>query len=207
VTAWPALTADGRSVIFTREGAGLWQIGLDAQGAHPIQGSTSALYPVATPDGKWIVFSSTAAGVEKLWKVPAEGGPAVQMLDSYSTRPAISPDGKQLAFYYQERPDSAYVLAVMPIDGTRPTATFRVAPSTAFSTVRWTADGKSLLHNSAAGDRANIWLQSLTGGPARQVTHFVDQNILGFDRSLDGKRLIIARGVLNRDAVLIRNFR
>jgi hypothetical protein len=49
--------------------------------------------------------------------------------------------------------------------------------------------------------------QPLAGGPPRQVTHFVDQNIFGFDRSADGKRLIIARGILNRDAVLIRNYK
>jgi hypothetical protein len=31
--------------------------------------------------------------------------------------------------------------------------------------------------------------------------------IQAFDRSADGKKLIIARGNLTRDAVLIRNFR
>jgi hypothetical protein len=41
----------------------------------------------------------------------------------------------------------------------------------------------------------------------RQVTRFVDQAIMGFDRSADGKRLIVARGVLSRDAILLRNFR
>ena len=48
---------------------------------------------------------------------------------------------------------------------------------------------------------------ALEGGPPRKVTDFVDQNILFFDRSVDGKSLIIARGVLSRDAVMIRNFR
>ena len=149
-----------------------------------------------------------ATGVEKLWKVPADGSRApARMLDARSYRPAVSPDGTRVAFYYQERADSPFVLAVMPFNGDRPNQAFKVAPSGSSATVRWTADGKALLHNSNIGDRTNIWLQPLTGGPPRQVTHFVDQAILGFDRSTDGKRLIIARGILSRDAVMIRNFR
>ena len=69
------------------------------------------------------------------------------------------------------------------------------------------ADGKALLHNSALNDRANIWLQPIAGGAPRKVTNFADQVILAFDRTPDGKRLIIARGTLNRDAVMIKNFR
>ena len=118
----------------------------------------------------------------------------------------MSPDGKQIAMYFRERGGVTY-LAVMPIDGGRPTRKFEVAPAIAYAAVRWTADGKALLHNSAIGDRANIWLQPLEGGAPRKVTRFSDQAIFAFDRSADGKTLIIARGTLTRDAVLIRNFR
>lgn len=93
----------------------------------------------------------------------------------------------------------------MPITGGRPTLTFR-AVNHSSATVRWTADGRVLLHNAALKDRANIWLQPLDGGPPRQVTHFVDQNVLGFDASTDGKGLILTRGILTRDAVLVRHF-
>src|SRR5262249_49709458 len=117
-----------------------------------------------------------------------------------------SPDGTQVAFYYHPAGGS-WLLAVMPIGGTRPTRTFEVAPSIAYAAVRWTADGKALLHNSALSDRANIWLQPMDGGAPRKVTRFPDQNIFAFDRSADWKTLIIARGTLTRDAVLIRNFR
>ena len=82
-----------------------------------------------------------------------------------------------------------------------------MAASGAYATVHWTIDGKALLHNSQPGDRSNIWLQPLSGGPARQLTRFADQLVFGFARSLDGKQLIIARGTLSRDAMLIRNFK
>jgi Tol biopolymer transport system component len=82
-----------------------------------------------------------------------------------------------------------------------------VAPSSAYAGVRWTADGTGLLHNSALDDRSNIWLQPLDGGESRKVTRFSDQVLFAFDRSADGKMLIIARGTLTRDAVLIKDFR
>ncbi len=208
VTSFPAVTPDGRAIVFERESAGLWTIGLDGQNARAVPNTIAAERPAVTPDGKWILYTLPTTGVEQLWKVPADGSaPPSRMLAPRAYRPSVSPDSTRVAFYYQEHPNAAFVLAVMPLNGTRPTQTFNVAPSGGYAAVRWTADGKALLHNSNVGDRANIWLQPVSGGPPRQVTRFVDQNILGFDRSIDGKHLIIARGHLSRDAMMIRNFR
>jgi Tol biopolymer transport system component len=201
VTSWPAATPDGKSIVFVREGSGLWKIGLDGRNAHAFPNTTAGLYPNVTPDGKWIFFSSTDTGVEKLWKVPMDGGDAVQVLDTNSRRPVVSPDGKQIAFF------SRLGLSVMPIDGTTPIMNFRVFQTGNFAFARWTPDGKGLLHNTHQGDRPNIWLQPLSGESEHQVTHFADQNVLDFAVSADGKRLIIARGILTRDAVQVRHFR
>ena len=73
--------------------------------------------------------------------------------------------------------------------------------------VRWTADGKALLHNGGLNDRKNVWLQPIDGSAGRPVTHFDDEYILNFDVVPGGKELLLVRGVLSRDAVLIKNFR
>ena len=52
----------------------------------------------------------------------------------------------------------------------------------------------------------NIWRQPLTGGPPRQITDFKDKLIATFNWSRDNK-LICARGILLRDAVLISDVR
>ena len=208
VTSWPTPTPDGKSLLFVREDPlSLWQIGQDGQNARQIPGPRSVLSSTMTPDGKWIVFVSQESGQEEVWKMPATGGTPTRLIDGHADRPSISPDGTQIAAYYQPDLASSWRLAVFPITGGPPTKTFPNAAAIAWATVRWTADGKAILHNAAPGDRTNIWLQPLDGSPARRVTHFVDQNIMGFDRSADGKRLIIARGVLLRDAMLMRNFR
>jgi Tol biopolymer transport system component len=204
--AWPVVLPGGRSLLFVRNGPALWQIGIDGQNARLVKALPSVQYPVVTPDGKWVFFVSTSTGSETLWKMPADGGEPVRVLNALATRPAISPDGTRIAFFYRERPGAQISLAVMPVDGTQPTMTFPGVLSTG-SIVRWTADGKALLHTAAPKDRSNVWLQPIDGGPPRQVTHFADQTIFSFDRSGDGKRLIIARGTLSRDAMLIRHFR
>jgi hypothetical protein len=38
----------------------------------------------------------------------------------------------------------------------------------------------------------NMWEQSLTGGPARQITHFRGELIRDFGWSHDGKQLVLA---------------
>ncbi len=152
--------------------------------------------------------AEAAQGCETLLSVPIDGGTPKSLLDAYqgAWRPTISPDGTQVAFYYHERNGSVF-LAVMPIGASRPTKTFEVAPSVAYAAVRWTADGKGLLHNSALKIARTSGCSRSTAAPLHKVTRFSDQTILAFDRSADGKTLIIARGTQSRDAVLIRNFR
>ena len=71
----------------------------------------------------------------------------------------------------------------------------------------WAPDGKALqftlLHNGAS----NIWEQPLTGGPLKQVTNFTSDFIFDFKWTRDGKTLLISRGTVNRDVILLSNFR
>ncbi len=207
-TSFPAVTPDGQSMVFQRQDEGLWLSDLDGQNARVIPNTGAGTRPEVSRDGKSVLYTVLTTGIEQLWQAPLDGSaPPTQVLGARAWRAVMSPDGTQVAFYYQDTPKSPYVLAVMPVGGDRPTLTFEVAPSIAYADLQWTVDGKALLHNSNVDDRANIWLQPLSGGPPRQVTRFADQVIFGFDRSLEGEHLIIARGMLSRDAVIIRNFK
>jgi hypothetical protein len=52
----------------------------------------------------------------------------------------------------------------------------------------------------------NIWAQPLAGGEAKQITQFTSGIVFDFDRSTDGKQLLLARGATSSDVVLISNF-
>jgi Tol biopolymer transport system component len=205
---WPTVTPDGESVIYSRQDSGLWQVGMKGDAPHRIVSMDGANFPEVTPDAKSIVFTATPSGVETLFSVPIAGGQPHQLSTLIARRPDVSPDGTRIAAYVRGSHAEATTLGVLPMDGNAPPSMIGdVAPSMTYALVRWTADGKSVLHNSAVADRANIWLQSLGGGAPKQLTRFGDQSIMAFDRSVDGTKLYIARGALTRDAVLITHFR
>src|SRR5207244_13587813 len=138
---------------------------------------------------------------------PSRSGPAASPARAANTRfglnPSLSPDGKQVAFTRFE--SSGDVLFVAPADGGPPTHSFDVNFTTYFNYV-WSADGTGILHNGRPADRTNVWLQPLAGGTPRQMTHFDEEYILHLDRSRTHDALIVARGTLMRDAVLITGF-
>ena len=78
---------------------------------------------------------------------------------------------------------------------------------TSWSMVDWAPDGKGLLHTAGPKGRINVWLQPLDGSPPQKVTNFDDEYIHAFGVTPEGNALILARGSLSRDEVLIGNFR
>ena len=151
-----------------------------------------------TSDSKFVIFDSAIDGVDRIWKVPIDGGNAVALREGDS--PAVSPDGTHIAYL---RPGA---IEVAPIGGGAPQR-FENVTVTNSSAVHWSPDGNGILHNAARGDRINIWLQPLDGSEPRKVTNFDDEYVHRFDVTPDGKEIVLSRGVLSRDAVLIKNFR
>jgi TolB protein len=101
----PALSPDGSQVAYFHAEAGpngdFWVIPL--AGGTPRR-LTSDLreggWPVWTPDGNAVVFSSARAGSRTLWQVPAQGGSPVPLTTGAGEddQPEISVDGRQLAY-------------------------------------------------------------------------------------------------------------
>ncbi len=204
----PAISPDGRFVVFTMPREHEWVVartnrdGSDARVLCTlVPTGTPPACPVITPDNRWVLFHAATDGVQRIWKVSIDGGKPVAVAADAPWRPAVSPDGKWIAYL------SHGTFTVIPIGGGPPARTFTNISPTNYAMVRWTSDGKGLLHNAGLNDRKNIWLQSIDGSPPRQVTHFDDQYVLAFDVVPGGKELVIARGILSRDAVLIKNFR
>ena len=71
--------------------------------------------PVYTPDGKNIYFVSDRGGAPQIYKMPSSGGNAerVTFTGSYNISPAISADGRWLA--YISRVSGAFKLHVMEL--------------------------------------------------------------------------------------------
>jgi len=76
----PALSPDGRRLVFTATTAGrkqLWVRDLDSMASRTIPGSEDADYPFWSPDGRFVAFFTA----NKLKKADLSGGPAVTICD------------------------------------------------------------------------------------------------------------------------------
>ena len=70
--------------------------------------------PSWSRDGRWIYFGSKRTGDWQIWKVPSEGGQAVQVTKNGGDEAFESPDGKWL---YYIKPDNRSGLWRVPVEG------------------------------------------------------------------------------------------
>jgi TolB protein len=173
----------------------------DGSALQQVTSGTGELHSDCSPDGKWAAYVQLNVNDPKLWKVPLEGGKAVQLSEETGMYPAISPDGKSIASAYFS--GNKRGIAIRPIDSGKP-AQYLDLPATQ---VRWSPDGQSLLFEKEEAGVSNIWLQPLPGGAPRKLTNFKAQRIFSFDLSRDGKRLAMSRGAVNNDVVMIKDMK
>ena len=142
--------------------------------------------------------------------MPVEGGASVEIAkilgENIGGRLSISPDGKFLAYSYRESlPAPATKLAIIPAEGGLPTRVLS-APGVVWGLL-WSRDSKSLQYSFSQNGAYNILEQPLTGGAPRRLTKFSSGIIFDFHWSLDGQRLLMARGEASSDAAMLSNLR
>jgi Tol biopolymer transport system component len=208
--SYPLVSHDGHYILFDSERTGSDQIWrMDSDGNNPKQLTNVPFqdyrHPDCSPDGKWVVYRM--GGAEKgVWKVPMEGGNPLRLSDAEAHDPNISPDGRMIAYSYEDpAANPPHGVAIMPFEGGPPIKRFDIPASTWL--VRWALDGLSLLYTNNEGSVGNVWSQPVAGGTPKQVTNFNSEVIGDFDLSRDGKRLVMSRGTIKADVVLIRDLR
>lgn len=119
---------------------------------------------------------------------------------------SLSPDGKALVYAYEEFETLKVRLAIIPADGGSPLRILD-APGGLYesSLLLWSPTGKSVEYILTQNGASNIWEQPLEVGKPRQLTNFNSGQIFDFDWSADGKRLLLCRGEVSSDVVLLSN--
>jgi Tol biopolymer transport system component/DNA-binding winged helix-turn-helix (wHTH) protein len=90
-----------------------------AGGGKPVlltPGPAGGAIPSWSADGKWVYFSSTVNRQSEIWKVPADGGAAVQVTRKGGLMAFESRDGKTL-YYTKHDMDEVGALWKMPVSG------------------------------------------------------------------------------------------
>ena len=138
------------------------------------------LQPDVSPDGRRIVFDLLG----DIYALPMEGGTATPLLTgpAFETHPAISPDGRHIAFVSDR--SGTINLWVADGDGGNPRQVSRETSLNVMAQPAWSADGRrifvSRLVHSLLG--FELFAYPLAGGPGEKVTSAQPNGDDGWDR-------------------------
>jgi Tol biopolymer transport system component len=116
----PRWSPDSQSIVFdvNRQEGGSKVVRINLRGGAPqilTPDDSPSVVPSWSRDGKWIYFASTRSGDFQVWKVPATGGPPVQVTRHGGHAALESPDGKFV--YYAKNAAPEPEIWQVPVDG------------------------------------------------------------------------------------------
>lgn len=203
-SAFPAVAADGRSIFFVFASDGrrnVWTMGIDGARPRRLTAGDQDIYPDATPDGRWVLYQ--LGGHHRLWKVSTDGRHRTPLTHARAARPRVSPDGRLVACNVWDADRRRWKAALLSLENGRLLRTLDEIPSSPWTILRWTPDGRGLTYVDTRSDDNNLWISPIDGGAPRQLTHFTTGHTHDFAWSPDGRYLAWSRGPRTQDLVLV----
>jgi Tol biopolymer transport system component len=203
-----AVSPDGRRmcVPVRRQGrTTLWCMSASGTDAKAVTGSLDVSgSPSWSPDGRWLAVAANDGVGVRLFKVPADGGAPVRLVDSVASNPVWSPNGNFILYSGTPRARSAPVQAVTP-DGERYTLP---GPALLVDRVgdsyRFLSGGNALVAKLGGFRHQDFWRIDLASGQRRRLTALAPgESLHRFDVSPDGRRIVFERIRENSDIALI----
>jgi Tol biopolymer transport system component len=166
----PALSPDGTLIAYSSAASGnpdIWMIDFQGGSALRLTDSPAAdQHPKWFPDGSQIAFVSSRQGTPGIWSVPRLGGAARLLVDN-AEDPAISPDGRRIAFV-RTGSSGYFRLYVGPLSepGEAKVVTGDADGLWDHRGPAWSPDGQFICY---AGAR-DLWIVDTNGGKPRRLT-------------------------------------
>jgi Tol biopolymer transport system component len=210
VVAPPAISPNGRLICFSyrKQGtAGLYIMNADGTNVRTLAADSFDVrgYASWSPDGKWVAVAANRGEGTRLFKIPVDGGPPVQLLDTLSYNPAWSPDGRFIAYSEQQSGGQFRVRAIAPDKdkASVPLPELQVGYTNA-TPYRFMPNGKAVITLQGSLGSQNFFWVDLEGGQQRQITDFKTGFVIqNFDVSPDGTQIVFDRLRNNSDIVLM----
>jgi Tol biopolymer transport system component len=182
----PAWSPNGRSVAYTAEVDGVFQIftrsvarELGPTVGTPITKSEAdSFFPTWSADGSHVYYISNVQGVPGLWSVGAAGGSPQLLMESVA-QAAISPDGKTLAFLRDHDSGAdAHSLWISSLPGAAPRKYDRMPFAAkrffSWSYLRFSPDGSKIgAWVSLDNGHSEFWILPFPSGTPKQALETV----------------------------------
>ncbi len=149
-----------------------------------------------SPDGQWIVFAGSYfagnfSGNLDLYRMPTAGGEPVALTSTPVAEegPAVSPDGREIAFFTME-PGNTGRIWVMPATGGAAVCVSGALNRT--SLPRWRPDGLALSFSNRVGDEFRVWIatRDSVGAPWRAPVQLLRFAANAMDWAPDGRSVV-----------------
>jgi Tol biopolymer transport system component/DNA-binding winged helix-turn-helix (wHTH) protein len=204
IDASPAVTPDGRFVVFmsTRAGgATIWRTSLDGAETRQLSAAGAHYAPAVSPDGRSIVYHSADAALTwVLMRMGIDGGNGTRLTDRPATFPVFSPDGMLIASNYlrEGAGQDAWSIALLRAADGQPMRILDV-PGPPTRRLAWTADGSGLL---VSNPDPQVRLIPLDGGEPTTVLEAPPRaSVMAFSVTRSGGIAFVLSQALS-DAVL-----
>jgi serine/threonine-protein kinase len=167
----PRFSPDGRRVAVTvDEPPDIWVYEVERRAMTRLTFDPGAdLYPVWSPDGERIVFTSVRDGFQNLYWKRADGTGDVERLtqkQNYQRSRSWSHDGRFLAFS-ERSPETSWDLWVLPLEGEREPQPFFRTPFRE-DRQRFSPDGRWLAYVSNESGRDEVYVNPFPSGDGRR---------------------------------------
>jgi len=208
----PAWSPNGKQVAFASEAEGVlqtWVVDADGQNARQLthQGATNHA-PSWSPDGSTIAYISIQGDSSFLCRIPAAGGEPVRLSREFEVMFTTqwSPDGRWIATWLDPgKPSAQHDMACFPLGGGE-VRRFTFTPRDQFTmlSLRWTPDSAALAYVMSEHDAHSIESLNLSTQEKKPVVTFSgDEYIFAQSWSPDGRSIVVQRGSVLSDVVLI----
>jgi len=157
-------------------------------------------YPrFVTLDGKWVYYEASLR--QRLWKVAADGGEEMQVLDRKMYSPAFTPDGSLLAYIFH---DGGMKIAVLSLADNKLLKVYTPADEKSWPDgLAWSGDNRTLNYITRRDTKNSLWQQALDADRPRFAADLGDKAINDFAVAPDGDGFAYVRGEWLHNAVLI----
>jgi serine/threonine protein kinase len=179
----------------------IWMMNSDGTGNRQLSNDANQnLDPTVTPDGRYIVWSSSPGDNRNIWRMELDGGSPTQLTNgSGEWFPQFTPDGKWLVYQTMGTREITRFLKKVPLDGSA--SSMKLTDKASFAPAL-SPDGKLIacIYRPQAGAPNKIAVISIDGGHPIKVFEVTGGNDRPVRWTPDGRELayvVTKRGISN----------